>query len=111
MPPTEMRASNDGIAFLVGAEIVFAIIAAACSSPQTAELNAQTRAATLMKWVKIGGVVSAGYIVAAAYWDRPHAKPIVVGGFSAGIIMSGLYVHARAAGLASSEPPTEQHNS
>ena len=46
--------NSDGIAFLVSAGIVYEIIAAACSSPQTTEINAGTRADTLMKWVHIG---------------------------------------------------------
>ncbi|HXT92375.1 MAG TPA: hypothetical protein VN714_24335, partial [Trebonia sp.] len=45
---------STGIAFLVSAGIVNEIIAAACSSPQTTEINAAKRADTLMKWVNLG---------------------------------------------------------
>ena len=43
-----------GVAFLVAAGIAAEIIAKACSSPQTTEINANQRADTLMKWVWIG---------------------------------------------------------
>ena len=45
-----------GVAFLVSAGIVYEIIAAACSSPQTTEINAKSRSDTLMKWVNLGCV-------------------------------------------------------
>ena len=49
-----LGSSSDGIAFLVSAGVMYEIIAAACSSPQTTELNACARAGTLMKWVHLG---------------------------------------------------------
>jgi hypothetical protein len=98
---------RSGVAFLIAAEMVFAVVAACCSSPQTAELNAQARAATLMKWVKIGMVVSGGFVAAAAFYDPRHAKPLVAGGVIAGGTMYYLYAHARMAGLANGGTPTE----
>lgn len=47
---------GQGTAFLVSAGVMYEIIAAACSSPQTTELNAGARAKTLMKWVHLGVV-------------------------------------------------------
>ena len=99
----------NGIAFLVGGGIVYEIVASNCSSPQTTELNASTRAATLMKWVHIGMFQSAVFVAAAAVMDPGHRTAIIAGGVLAAVMMEGLYLHARAAGLASSEPPTEQH--
>ena len=104
---TELGARSDGIAFLVSAGIVYEIIAAACSSPQTTEINAAKRAGTLMKWVHLGLVQSAIFIGAAAYFDRTHRTAIVAGGALAGALMYGQYVHARSAGLSSCEPGTE----
>jgi hypothetical protein len=98
---------STGIAFLVAAGIVYEIIAAACSSPQTAELNAKTRADTLMKWVNIGVAQSVVFIGAAAVIDKKHAKAIIAGGGLAGVIMYASYIHARSAGLASTLPGTE----
>lgn len=97
----------DGVAFLVSAGIVYEIIAAACSSPQTAEINAHKRAGTLMKWVHLGLVQSALFVAAAAYIDRKRAPAYLAGGSAAAAIMYASYVHAKKAGLASAAPGTE----
>jgi hypothetical protein len=97
------------VAFLVAAGIVYEIVAACCSSPQTAELNAKARAETLMKWVYIGLAQAAIFVVAAAILDKEHAAPILAGGTLAGGTMYGMYYHALNAGLASSEPGTESY--
>jgi hypothetical protein len=99
--------SSDGIAFLVAAGIVYEIIAAACSSPQTTEINASTRADTLMKWVHLGIGQAALFIAVAAWIDRRHRKAIVSGGVTAGGLMYLQYAHAKRAGLASGGVPTE----
>lgn len=99
--------SSWGIAFLVAAGIVYEIIAAACSSPQTTEINAATRAGTLMKWVHLGLGQAALFIAAAAAFDEEHRAPIIAGGATAAVVMYASYVHARSAGLRSSEPGTE----
>jgi hypothetical protein len=99
--------SNNGIALLVGAGFVFEIIAAYCSSPQTAEINADKRAETLMKWVNIGTVGAAGFIIVAALVDKKHAGAIIAGGVAAGVMMYTSYIHAKKAGLASCEEGTE----
>ena len=99
--------SGKGIALLVGAEIVYAIVAAACSSPQTAEINAKSRADTLMKWVHIGLVQSAIFVGLAVMYDREHAQPILVGGGVAAVLMYGSYRHAMAKGLDSTRAGTE----
>lgn len=100
---------RSGVAFLISAEIVFAVVAACCSSPQTAELNASKRAETLMKWVHLGLGLSAVFVVAAAAYDRKHAFPIVAGGTLAGGSMYLFYRHAKMAGLANGGEPTEQY--
>lgn len=98
-----------GIAFLVAAGIVYEIIAAACSSPQTTEINARSRADTLMKWVYIGLVQAAAFIAVAAYFDPKHRVPIVAGGMTAAIVMYISYAHAKQAGMSSAAPGTEQY--
>lgn len=106
--PLELAANNStGIAFLVSAGIVYEIIAAACSSPQTTEINASSRADTLMKWVYIGLAQSVLFIALAAYFDKAHRVPIVAGGATAGFLMFLQYWHARDAGLSSKEAGTE----
>ncbi len=104
---TELGARSDGIAFLVSAGIVYEIIAAACSSPQTTEINASTRAGTLMKWVHIGLLQAAGFVIVAAWWDKRHRAAIITGGGLAAALMYYQYDHAKKAGLASDQPGTE----
>jgi len=103
--------AGSGTAFLVSAGIVYEIIAAACSSPQTTEINASTRAGTLMKWVHIGLVQAAGFVLAAAWFDRGHRAEILAGGITAGVLMYGQYWHARDAGLRNGGPGTEGQDS
>lgn len=106
--PADINLSNsDGIAFLVSAGIVYEIIAAACSSPQTTEINASSRADTLMKWVYLGLAQSALFIGVAAYIDPRHRSAIIGGGVTAGLLMFVQYAHAKQAGLASGKPGTE----
>lgn len=108
--PMELAQNNStGIAFLVSAGIVYEIIAAACSSPQTTEINAGKRAGTLMKWVYLGLVQSAIFVAAAAWFDKANRTAIVAGGTTAGLLMWVQYWHARDAGLNSQEPGTEQY--
>jgi hypothetical protein len=100
MPIAEVNSGGgSGIAFLVAAGIVYEIIAAACSSPQTAEINAEKRADTLMKWVHIGSVQAALFILLAANFDPKHSKSILAGGAMAWAIMYGCYYYAKWSGL------------
>jgi hypothetical protein len=105
--PVEPVNQSSGVAFLVAAGIVYEIIAANCSSPQTTELNAKSRADTLMKWVNIGVGQAAVFVAIAAVIDRKHAKPILVGGALASVVMYASYLHGRRAGLDSAQPTTE----
>lgn len=107
--PTDFAATGGsrGVAFLVSAGIVYEIIAAACSSPQTTEINAGTRAPTLMKWVNIGLIQAGGFVVVAAMLDAKNSGPIIAGGALAGALMYAQYAHAKKAGLGSNKPGTE----
>lgn len=106
--PADVNLNNsDGVAFLVSAGIVYEIIAAACSSPQTTEINASTRAETLMKWVYLGLAQSALFIFVAATIDARHRNAIIGGGVTAGVLMWAQYAHAKQAGLSSRKPGTE----
>lgn len=99
--------SDKGATFLISAGIVYEIIAAACSSPQTTEINADTRSETLMKWVHIGLLQSAGFIIAACLIEPSSKTEILAGGGSAAVVMYASYWHARRAGLSSNKPGTE----
>ena len=101
--------NEGGVAFLVSAGIVYEIIAAACSSPQTTEINAKSRSTTLMKWVHLGIVQATIFVVAAAALDRRHRWQILSGGALALVLMYGSYWHANRAGLRSDAPGTESY--
>lgn len=103
--------NSDGISFLVSAGIVYEIIAAACSSPQTTEINAASRADTLMKWVWLGLAQAGLFLGIAAYFDPGNRKAIVWGGVTAAFIMYVQYDYAKKCGLKSNLPGTEDTNS
>lgn len=98
---------SQGIAFLVASGTVVGIVAAACSSPQTAEINADKRADTLMKWVHIGMVNTILMIGLAAIIDPKHRVGILTGGGLQMAIMYGSYVHAKQSGMKNRGPGTE----
>ena len=100
---------GNGKAFLISAAVMLEAIAAACSSPQTTELNASARAETLMKWVKIGIGLGTGLVVIGAIVEPENAGPILAGGLITGGAMWYLYKHAKAAGLSSKKPATENY--
>lgn len=90
--------SEGAVEFMVAAGLVFEIIAAACSSPQTTEINADKRADTLMKWVIIGMVMSLVFVLIAAAMSKRKWAPLLGGGL-AGAMLWAAYAHAKAAGL------------
>lgn len=100
--------ASDGIAFLVSAGVMYEIIAAACSSPQTTEINAKTRADTLMKWVHLGVGQGVLFIGIAAMYDKEHRTAILAGGGIAAALLYLQYWHAVNTGLASHAEGTEQ---
>lgn len=99
---------HDAVRFMVSAGLVFEIIAAFCSSPQTAELNAHTRSKTLMKWVGLGLGASAVFVYIAA-GPLKGGQPAVWGGALAGVMLGAAYVYANKCGLNSTEPGTESY--
>src|ERR1700722_14475065 len=99
-----------GIAFLVAAGIMAEIIAKACSSPQTTELNAGSGAPTLMKWVNLGLIEVAACVIIVAEVESPKRWSLLLGGLAEGAVSYAEYVHGKRAGLASSEPGTESHD-
>lgn len=105
---TESDAALFGIAFL-GVKDIYS---ADNSSPQTTEINARHRASTLMKWVNIAAVESAGLVLllmAAA--PRGHKRWPVLGGFLSLLVTYGQYVYAKRCGLQSMEAGTEEFGS
>lgn len=107
MIPAGDNGPGTGVPFLVTVGVVYEIVAATNSSPQTTEINAKTRAPTLMKWVHIGMVQSLFFVIVAAIMDKKRRSPILCGGFLSMGFMYGQYVYARNCGVNSPEPETE----
>lgn len=87
--------------------LAYDIVSAVNSSPQTTELNAAQRSATLMKWVVIAECQIAGFAVLGVLLDGtlwPAVGAVIGGG-----LMWAQYVHAKNAGLRSSLPGTETY--
>lgn len=104
MARTETDAAVFGIAFL-GVKDIYS---ADNSSPQTTEINAKHRAPTLMKWVNIAAIESAGLIfVLTLTAPRGHRKFPILGGVLSLMVTYGQYIYAKSCGLKSSEPVTE----
>jgi hypothetical protein len=100
-----------GLAFLGGALAIADLTAKACSSPQTQQLNAKAgRAESSQKWVNIGLLEGAAFVIIAAVIDAPNRIAFLVGGLLEGLITWYEYAHATQAGLTSPEEPTEDWN-
>lgn len=92
----------------VYATLVYDIISATNSSPQTTEINASKRADTLMKWVTLGLAQAAVFAALGVYLDKDRWPPLLGSGL-AGILLYGQYVHAMKSGLKSSGVGTEAY--
>jgi hypothetical protein len=108
MADMSLVGSSRAITFMVAAGLVYEIIAAACSSPQTTEINAGVRADTLMKWVIIGMAQAAVFVLIATALDKDK-WPSLLGGGLAGAMMWTSYAHAKSAGLKNGGPVTESY--
>ena len=100
--------SEDAVTFMVAAGLMYEVIAAACSSPQTTEINASARSETLMKWVKIGLIQGFVFVAIAVCLDKKR-WPAAAGGSLAAVMMWLSYKHALDAGLKNGGPPTEHY--
>jgi hypothetical protein len=96
------------VAVAVYATLVYDIISATNSSPQTSELNAQARAPTLMKWV-YRGLAQAAVFAALGVWLDKRRWPPALGAGLAGVLLYVQYVDALRSGLTSPGPPTETY--
>ncbi len=102
-----LGSGNNGVAFVVAAGVVWECIAFACSSPQTAELNIQTRGETLMKWVHLGQALALTTVVIGALVEPRTRTAILLGGLFASAAAESFYLYAKASGLARPGPATE----
>lgn len=103
---------NPVVVFFVAAALAYDIIAAACSSPQTTEINADKRAGTLMKWVYIGLAQVLLFGLLGAFIERKRGNPwwpALAGSFLGAVLMLGQYVYALNQGLTDGLPGTEDY--
>lgn len=104
------RSEADAAVIGVSAAVVYDVISATNSSPQTTEINAAARSETLMKWVHIGLAQAILFVLIMVLAEPPGKKwrPLVGGGLAA-VLLYAQYVHAKNAGLENGGPPTEQY--
>ena len=101
-------ADNPVVVMFVAAALTYDIIAAACSSPQTTEINAAARSETLMKWVYISLAQVALFAVLGVAIEAKRGKewwPVAAGSLIGAVLMWGQYVYARNEGLKNAHLP------
>lgn len=91
----------------VSAELVYQLVGANMSSPQTAELNAAARAPTIGKWVNLTNLEAAGWIALLCILDE-SLWPLMGGGIAA-VGMWFKYKYAISSGLSSDSKGTENY--
>lgn len=106
--PANSGQESTAVAVAVYAELIYTVMSASCSSPQTAELNASKRAETLMKWVYIGLAQGIEFGVLGALLDKRRWPP-VLGAVIAMVQLYWQYRYALNSGLDRPGPATEQY--
>lgn len=104
--------SSHAITIAIYAALTYDIISATNSSPQTTEINAQKRAATLMKWVYIGLAQAVLFAWIGYYFEVKSGRPgwpPVIGVAIAGSMLYFQYVYAKECGLKSGGAGTESY--
>lgn len=104
----ELSGESPAITIAVYAALIYDVVSATNSSPQTTEINAPARAPTLMKWVKLGLAQGGLFVAMGVYFDKRRWPPAVGGGIAAALLWM-QYVHAKNEGLRNPGPPTEQY--
>jgi hypothetical protein len=102
----DVNGGSDALVIAVYAALVYDIISATNSSPQTTEINAARRGDTLMKWVHLGLLQATGFIILGAIL-HPHHWPPLVGGGLAMTLLYAQYIHAKERGTKVTGSTTE----
>jgi|SRR5215469_3782969 len=106
----ELIGGDDAATVAIYAALMYDIISATNSSPQTTEINAAARASTLMKWVNIGLAQGVLFVGIGMWIERPGKRwrPLLGGGLAA-VLLYGQYAHAKKRGLENGGTPTETY--
>lgn len=107
MAVSDLGSGLPAVKVAIGAELVYQLVGANMSSPQTAELNAAARAPTIDKWVNMTNIEVAGWLALLTLLDRSWW--FLIGGAIAGIGMWLKYRYAIGSGLRNGAPPTESY--
>ena len=104
------RSEADAAVVGISAAVVYDVISATNSSPQTTEINAAARADTLMKWVYIGLAQAVLFIFIMVLAEPAGKKwrPLLGGGLASGLLYI-QYAHAKKSGLENGGPSTERY--
>jgi len=97
---------GNAVKVAVYATLMYDIISATNSSPQTTEINASKRASTLMKWVHLGLIQGMFFVAIGMYLDKERWPPLLGGGLAA-VLLYGQYLHALKAGTSNPGESTE----
>lgn len=91
----------------VSAEMVYQLVGANLSSPQTNELNAGARAPTVSKWVSLTNVEAAAWVLFLCALDGSWWPAL--GGGIALVSMAAKYKYAISSGIKAGGKPTENY--
>ena len=97
-----LSSGRDGLAFGIYAALGYDVMSATNSSPQTTEMFASDRSATLMKWVHLGGIQGLALGLFGSYLEK-SIWPMIGVTVAMGI-MYVEYKHADASGKANPPP-------
>jgi hypothetical protein len=104
----DMGNGGKSVKVAVYATLMYDIISATNSSPQTTEINAKKRAATLMKWVHLGLIQGLMFVLIGVYLDEDRWPPLLGGGL-AGALLYAQYLYALSSGQNKPGPSTETY--
>lgn len=105
-PLSSFANGDSAVRVAVYATLMYDIISATNSSPQTTEINASRRAATLMKWVHLGLAQGIVFVAIGMYLDKERWPPLLGGGLAA-VLLYGQYIYALKCGTENPGPSTE----